>query len=463
MHTTHSAPARAPPSTTAPLVPDPPVPQAPGTRFNELKISPGTLNAIAAMGYETPSPIQAQAIPVFLAGRDLLAQARTGTGKTAAFGIPLVEALRNHRNAGILGLVLVPTRELAIQVSAELADLAKGAPIRIVTIYGGVGFGKQTEALRSGGTQLVVATPGRLLDLVGQGLAKLGNVKHLVLDEADRMLDMGFLPDMEKVLRLVPQQRQTGLFSATVPDPIRRLSSRFLKDPVSIRIETGATATPTAVQFKFHLEKSMKVRALLKVLADEKPEQAMIFTRTKHVAKRLARNLEAWGFPAVALQGNMSQNARERSMEAFRSGEAKLLVATDIASRGIDVVQVSHVINFDLPDEPEAYVHRIGRTARMGRTGRAFTFVQSDEQRDMRVIENLAGTRIQLLELGELPPEPQAPKGQSERPPNPGHGRRSGPGHHAKKQPESGGGHSGRSWRGGGRRGSGGGGYGRRW
>ncbi len=433
--------------------------------FTAMKLSPGTLDAVAAMGYESPSPIQAQGIPVFLEGRDLLAQARTGTGKTAAFGIPIVEALRHGHDAGVLGLILVPTRELAAQVAAELAQIAKGSRLRIITVFGGVGFGKQTEELRRGGASILVATPGRLLDLAGQGIARLDRIRHLILDEADRMLDMGFLPDMERVLRLVPQKRQTGLFSATVPEPIRRLTARFLKDPVSIRIEQGPTATPAAEQFKSHVEKSLKVRALLKVLQDEKPEQVMVFTRTKHVAKRLARNLEAWGFPAVALQGNMSQNARERSMEAFRKGTAKILVATDIASRGIDVVQVSHVINFDLPDEPEAYVHRIGRTGRMGRTGRAFTFVQSDEQRDMRTIEQLAGTRIQLLSLGELPPEPAVVKPTAQAPSSPGHGRRHGPGHHAKKQADGEGGRSGghhgpRSH--GASRGRGGG-YGRRW
>jgi superfamily II DNA/RNA helicase len=400
--------------------------------FNDMKLSPGTLDAVAAMGYETPSPIQEQAIPLFLAGRDLLAQARTGTGKTAAFGIPMVERLRTQMNAGIAGLVLVPTRELALQVCAELNDIAKGSKVRVFPIYGGVGFGKQNEELKRGGTILLVATPGRLLDHLQQGTCRLDKVQVLVLDEADRMLDMGFLPDMERVLRAVPAKRQTGLFSATVPEPIRKLSARFLTDPGTIKVESGPTATPTAEQFKVHIEKPAKVRGLLKVLTDEKPEQAMVFTRTKHVAKRLARTLEAIGLKAVALQGNMSQNARERSMDAFRKGEATILVATDIASRGIDVPEVSHVINFDLPDEPEAYVHRIGRTGRMGRTGRAFTFVQSDEHRDMRTIEQLAGTRIQLLELGELPPEPKPAPAREGAPVSPGHGRPHGGGHHSR-------------------------------
>ncbi|MHB1261621.1 MAG: DEAD/DEAH box helicase [Thermoplasmatota archaeon] len=416
--------------------------------FTELKLSPGTLDAITAMGYETPSPIQAQAIPHFLAGRDLLAQARTGTGKTAAFGIPLIEHARNLPDrSGIIALVLVPTRELAMQVSAELTEIAKGTKLRVFYVFGGVGFGQQNKDLSNPGTAILVATPGRLLDHLKQGTARLDKVKTLILDEADRMLDMGFLPDVERVLRAVPVVRQTGLFSATVPDAIRRLSGKFLKDPVSVRVETGEVSTPLAEQFKVNVEKSSKTRALLALLAKEKPEQVMVFTRTKHLAKRLAPALERSGLKAVALQGNMSQGQRERAMGAFRSGEAKILVATDIAGRGIDVPETSHVVNYDLPDEPEAYVHRIGRTGRMGRPGRAFTFVQNDQAHDLRIIERLTGVQMVSYDVGPLPAEPAAapqnhgPQGphSSHRPYHGGGGRSSGPGHHAKKSPPGGG------------------------
>ncbi|MFA5944189.1 MAG: DEAD/DEAH box helicase [Candidatus Thermoplasmatota archaeon] len=418
--------------------------------FSELKLSNGTLDAITAMGYETPSPIQAASIPHFLAGRDILAQARTGTGKTAAFGIPLVEAARAMpERAGIVALVLVPTRELAMQVSAELTEIAKGTRLRIFYVFGGVGFGNQTRDLAGSGTAIMVATPGRLLDHLKQGTARLDKVKVLILDEADRMLDMGFLPDVERVLRAVPVVRQTGLFSATVPDAIRRLSSKFLKDPVNVKVETGEVTAPKAEQFKITVEKSSKTRALLALLAKEQPDQVMVFTRTKHLAKRLAPVLERSGLKAVALQGNMSQGQRERAMTAFRSGEVKILVATDIAGRGIDVPETSHVVNYDLPDEPEAYVHRIGRTARMGRPGRAFTFVQPDQVHDLRVIERLTGVQMAAFDVGVLPAEP-APAPQNLGPQG-GYGgqgggnsshrpyRPSGPGHHAKKSPPGGG------------------------
>ncbi|MEA3190817.1 MAG: ATP-dependent helicase RhlE [Thermoplasmata archaeon] len=427
---------------------NPAAPAAP--TFSQFPLSAGTLDAIAAMGYENPSPIQLDAIPHLLAGRDLLGQARTGTGKTAAFGIPLVEKCRTLKNAGVAALILVPTRELCLQVAQELSEIAKASGLRIVTVYGGVGMGNQTaELTRHGGTILLVATPGRLLDHVQQGTARLEKVKFLILDEADRMLDMGFLPDMERVLRAVPKVRQTMLFSATVPEPIRRLTSKFLTDPVTVKVEAGPTATPLCEQFKVHLEKTQKTRALLALLAKEKPERTIVFTRTKHLAKRLAPQLSKAGHNAVALQGNMSQNQRERSMQAFRDGEATLLVATDVASRGIDVPEVSHVVNYDLPDEPEAYVHRIGRTGRMGRTGRSFTFVQSDEHRDLKNIERISGTQMAQFDVGELPPEPpQVVPERRERLPGPsggygrgqgrgqGRGRGSGPGHHAKKAPQ---------------------------
>ncbi len=373
--------------------------------FNAMPLQPGTLDAIAAMGYETPTPIQAAAIAPFLAGRDVLAQARTGTGKTASFGVPIVDRLRSGGSPGIVGLVLVPTRELAIQVAEECRDLAKGSRLRVVEIYGGVGYGKQTHDLRAGGTILLVATPGRLIDYLGQGAFKLDQVQILVLDEADRMLDMGFIHDMERIIRVLPVKRQTGFYSATLPPPIQKLADKMLKDPVKVKVESGPTTTTLTEQRFIKMEKADKSRALLVLLHQEQPERGIVFTRTKHLARRLADQLQARGWSCVPLQGNMSQGQRERAMDAFRKGEARLLVATDVAARGIDVPELTHVINYDLPDEPEAYVHRIGRTGRMGRTGKAFTFVQSDEARDWRTIEQIAGLQIPRHDLGQLPPE----------------------------------------------------------
>jgi ATP-dependent RNA helicase DeaD len=370
--------------------------------FASLNLSPVTLNALAAMGFESPTPVQQQSIPLLLQGRDLVAQARTGTGKTAAFGIPLVERLARS-DPGVQGLVLVPTRELALQVTEELGLLSKGTALRVVPVYGGVGFGKQTEELRKPGSIVVVATPGRLLDHLQQRTIHLGHVRALVLDEADRMLDMGFLPDVERILRALPSQRQTAMFSATVPEPIRKLSQRFLRDPAGVRVEQGPAAQPLAEQFRVDVSQAEKGRALHALLEQEQPSSAIVFTRTKHLARRLARNLEKAGWDAVALQGNMSQAQRERALQAFRDGAASVLVATDIASRGLDIPDVSHVVNYDLPNEPDAYVHRVGRTARMGKQGRAFTFVQPDQQRDLRDVERAAGLQLERYDLGPLP------------------------------------------------------------
>ncbi|MEK6985448.1 MAG: DEAD/DEAH box helicase [Candidatus Thermoplasmatota archaeon] len=414
--------------------------------FNQMPLQAGTLDAIVAMGYETPTPIQAAAIGPFLAGRDVLAQARTGTGKTASFGIPIVDRLRSGSLPGIVGLVLVPTRELAIQVAEECREIAKASRLRVVEIYGGVGYGKQTHDLRAGGTVLLVATPGRLIDYLGQGMFKLDQVQILVLDEADRMLDMGFVHDVERILRHLPAKRQTGFYSATVPQPIQKLADKMLQNPVKVKVESGPQTTTLTEQRMLKVEKVDKNRALLVLLHQEQPERGIVFCRTKHLTKRLAEQLQTKGWTSVPLQGNMSQGQRERAMDAFRKGDARLLVATDVAARGIDVPELTHVINFDLPDEPEAYVHRIGRTGRMGRTGKAFTFVQSDEAHDWRTIERIAGLQIPRHDIGPLPTEgPVGPdlgkaavnyKGtqghaQPTRQPHEG-------GHHARKAPSAG-------------------------
>ncbi len=377
-------------------------------RFDQFELRSATLNALQKMKYETPTPIQAQAIPALLQGRDLIAQARTGTGKTAAFGVPMVDGAAGLNEPGVLGLILVPTRELALQVTEELARIAQGTPLRIVPVYGGVGMGAQVQALRSRSPLVVVATPGRLLDHLQQGNARLDGVRLLVLDEADRMLDMGFLPDVERIIGALPRDRQTALFSATVPDPIKKLSLRFMHQPTMIRTEEGPAVTPQAEQFLVEVPADRKAHALQSLLEKEAPERAIVFTRTKHRARSLARTLQRGGWTAVALQGNMTQGQRERALSTFRGGEARILVATDVASRGLDVPEVGHVINYDLPDEADAYVHRVGRTARLHRKGRAFSLVPPNERRDAQGIERATGVQMAPYELA-LPPPPTVP------------------------------------------------------
>lgn len=363
--------------------------------FEELALQASTLAALRRMNYEKPTPVQAQAIPALLEGRDVLAQARTGTGKTAAFGVPLIDGLTSYHGSGPVALILVPTRELALQVADVLGQLAHGTAIRVIPIFGGAGFGNQEQALRKPGPQIIVATPGRLLDHLGRRTIRLDGVVFLVLDEADRMLDMGFRPDVERILRAVPRDRQTSLFSATIPPEIAELSRRYMEAPVQVRIESGPATVPDAEQYKLHVQGGQKAAALDRLLHAEKPERAIVFTRTKHRAKRLAKALVQGGWNAVALQGNMSQSQRERALQAFRDGAARLLVATDVASRGLDVPDVTHVVNFDVPVEPDAYVHRIGRTARNGRKGRAITFVGPEDAQELRALEAAGGVRLQ--------------------------------------------------------------------
>ncbi len=379
--------------------------------FNNLPVGNGVKDAVAAMGYEEATPIQAAAIPLMLEGRDVIGRARTGTGKTAAFGIPLIEHLRGAK-PGVQGLVLCPTRELALQVTEVLQDIARGGPVKVLPVYGGTGFAAQTKGLQQRTPLVVVACPGRLLDLVGQGACNLGTVQFLILDEADRMLDMGFIHDMKRILKLLPERRQTGLFSATLDPRVRKLAHAFLDNPETVEAEDGATATPLTEQYHIRVEVPQKSEALLSLLHQETPGKAVVFTRTKHLARRMAQKLNKQGWSSVALQGNMSQNQRERAMEAFRAGDARILVATDVAARGLDVPDITHVVNFDLPTETENYVHRIGRTGRNGRTGRSFTFVQSNQHRDLRAIESHAGDRIPVMTLdldAEAPRGPDQP------------------------------------------------------
>jgi superfamily II DNA/RNA helicase len=368
-------------------------------QFAEYKLIPSTHAALEAMGYTDPTPIQAQAIPLMLQGDDVIGRAQTGTGKTAAFGIPLVEGLHDTYD-GIVGLVLVPTRELASQVHEVIRDLAKGTRLRTVKVFGGTGFGAQIANVQQHAPMIVVACPGRLLDLIERGVMELSHVEMLVLDEADRMLDMGFIHDMKKIFKLLPAKRQSSMFSATLDSRVMGIAKDILRDPKTVEIESETTAIELTEQFHTRVEKSEKWRHLQGILDQEQPGKAVIFTRTKHQAKRIADRLSKTGWNSVALQGNMSQAQRDRSMKDFRDGKARILVATDVAARGLDVPNITHIVNHDIPQEPEQYVHRIGRTGRNGATGKSFTFVQSDEVSKWKAIKKIAGTEVPHHEIG---------------------------------------------------------------
>jgi len=358
--------------------------------FSELSLLPSLLRAVEAAGYVTPTPIQAQAIPPVLQGRDLCGIAQTGTGKTAAFALPILHALATRPGArGHRVLVLAPTRELAAQIGETFRACAAHLPgLRVAVIFGGVGQSPQVQALRQG-TEIIVATPGRLLDLVGQGHARFDAVEHLVLDEADRMLDMGFLPDVRRVLKVVPTRRQTLLFSATMPPAIAELARQILRDPLTVSVARPNTAGERVEESVRLVAKADKRHTLVQLLRDPSVRRAVVFTRTKHGANKLVKHLQDARIVAEAIHGNKSQSARERALGGFRSGELRILVATDIAARGIDVTDISHVINFDLPAEPETYVHRIGRTARAGASGVAISLCDPEERGLLRDIERL--------------------------------------------------------------------------
>ncbi|MHB8604509.1 MAG: DEAD/DEAH box helicase [Thermoplasmatota archaeon] len=385
-------------------------------RFQELSLHELTLKALHAMGFETPTPIQAAAIPLLLQGEDVLGQAQTGTGKTAAFGIPIVEGFlaerrEKRRYNGPRALVLVPTRELALQVTEELNEIGKHAGLQAVPIYGGAGFGEQTAALTRREPFCVVATPGRLVDHLERNNTSLGDVAFLVLDEADRMLDMGFLPVVNRLIAMIPRERQTAFFSATMAPDVRKLSERILRNPETIAVSEDVLATPLAEQFRVDLGASnAKTAAIVALLAKEQPTRALIFVRTRHGAKRLGKKLRSLGHDADALHGDLSQNQRERVMSQFRDGSLGLLVATDVAARGIDVPEISHVFQFDVPHEAPTYVHRIGRTGRAGKNGRAFLLNAPEERSDLAAIERLIDARLPRFDPGPLPELPATPE-----------------------------------------------------
>jgi ATP-dependent RNA helicase RhlE len=368
--------------------------------FDALGIGASLCRALDDIGYEHPTPIQHQAIPPLLEGSDLLGLAQTGTGKTAAFSLPILEMLLADRVKAEPKcprvLVLAPTRELAGQIRDEIAGYARHTKIRYTCIFGGVGANPQIKALAKG-VEILVATPGRLLDLENQGHLNLGEVDYLVLDEADRLLDMGFIRDIRRVLRLLPEDRQSLLFSATMPREVQSLADEILYRPVRIEVTPKKVTVEKIEQFMAVVDNADKPAVLEKLLFQEEVSRAIVFTRTKHGANRVAKKLVKAGIVAEAIHGNKSQNARQRALEAFKSGEAWVLVATDIAARGIDIDGISHVINFELPHEPESYVHRIGRTARAGASGVAWSLIDPSEMKRMRAIERL--TRIKPGEL----------------------------------------------------------------
>ncbi|MBK7179669.1 MAG: DEAD/DEAH box helicase [Chloroflexi bacterium] len=380
------------------------------------------LNAgIKSVGYTTPTPIQQQAMPHVLQGRDVLGLAQTGTGKTAAFMLPILQHLTTGPLRHVRALIVAPTRELAEQIHQTAVDLGKHTKIRSVTVYGGVSKNRQVENLKRG-AEIVVACPGRLLDLVGDRSIDLSHVEVLVLDEADRMCDMGFLPDIRRILKLLPQQRQTLFFSATMPDDIRQLANDILKQPVTVQVDVIAPAK-TVSHALYPVPEGLKKTLLFSMLNQTATGRVLIFTRTKRRARFLARDLEQEGHNVEALQGNMSQNRRQRAIDGFRDGKYDILVATDIAARGIDVADISHVINFDMPDTVDAYTHRIGRTGRAQESGEAFTFATQNDDPMVRDIEKVLGTRIERRQLDGFDYNGYVPKQTNGRAPTTTNGR----------------------------------------
>jgi ATP-dependent RNA helicase RhlE len=370
--------------------------------FDELNLNETLLRAVRAEGYDTPTPIQAKAIPHVLEGRDLLGCAQTGTGKTAAFALPILHRIaaagrppKGRRDPRVL--VLAPTRELAAQIGESFTAYGQGTGLSTFVIFGGVGQNPQVQALRRG-VDILVATPGRLLDLVQQRCVDLRRVEVLVLDEADRMLDMGFIHDVRRILQVVPEKRQSLLFSATMPKEIEALASRILQNPVQVAVTPVATTAEKIDQRVHFVERSDKRALLVHLLEDHAIERALVFTRTKHGANRVVQQLDRAGIRGEAIHGNKSQGARERALKNFKAGTTRLLIATDIAARGIDVDGITHVVNYDLPNEPDTYVHRIGRTARAGASGIALSFCDESERDYLVDIERLIQQRIAVVE-----------------------------------------------------------------
>jgi len=365
--------------------------------FSEFNFHPDVAAGVKASGYITPTPIQEQAIPPVLKGRDVMGLAQTGTGKTAAFVLPILHRLMQGPRGRVRALIVAPTRELAEQIHETIVSMGKQTLLRSAAIYGGVGLGPQTQKLRNG-VEIVVACPGRLLDHIDQRTINLSHLEVLVLDEADRMFDMGFLPDIRKIIKHVPSQRQTLLFAATMPDDIRRLAHEILRVPVTVQANHAAPIG-TVAHALYPVDQHLKTALLLELLRHTDTESVLVFTRTKHRAKRVGQQLEKAGYQAASLQGNLSQNRRQAALDGFRDGSYQILVATDIASRGIDVSSISHVINYDMPDGADTYTHRIGRTGRAAKTGDAFTFMTREDGDLVCSIERVLGEKVERRTL----------------------------------------------------------------
>ncbi len=389
--------------------------------FNEMGLVQPLLQAVEEAGYTDPSPIQAEAIPVLLGGRDIIGCAQTGSGKTAAFALPILQRLSRERGNHIRALVLTPTRELAIQIYDTFRYFGKRLRLRSGVVFGGVSQNPQVDAL-SRGLDVLIATPGRLNDLINQGYIHLDHIEIFVLDEADRMLDMGFIHDVKKTIKLLPAQRQTMLFSATMPQEIEALAQTLLKNPAMIKVDPVTRAVESIDQRVYMVDKVNKTLLLAELLRTEDIKNALVFTNTKHGADRVVQKLSQAGFVARAIHGDKAQNARQDALKSFRDGRVQILVATDIAARGIDIPELSHVINYDLPDVAETYIHRIGRTGRAGLGGTAISFCNIDHLDNLRSIEKMTGLKIpvresqwpmQVFEKTVKQPRPPRPERQS--------------------------------------------------
>jgi ATP-dependent RNA helicase DeaD len=379
------------------------------TGFSELGLAPEIVEAIHDVGYEKPSPIQEEAIPPLLEGKDVMGQAQTGSGKTAAFGLPMLQYVDPTEHE-VQGLVLTPTRELCIQVTQALRAYGARKGVDVVAVFGGAPIRTQQSQLRGGG-HIVVGTVGRVKDLISRHSLMLHSCRFVVLDEADEMLDLGFIEDVERIMSLTPSSRQTALFSATLPPPIRRLAEQYLYDPVTVKVKTATLTVDSVEQFAIEVNPRDKTDRLIEVLQSERPTQAIVFVRTKIRCDELYRRLRDRGMDVRALHGDMTQGARDGVMISFKSGRLPVLVATDVASRGLDISGVSHVINFDVPTSPDVYVHRIGRTGRVGRSGRAITFFEPRQRKEVAAIEKHAGVGLAPWVKGaHVAPTPVAPK-----------------------------------------------------
>ncbi len=371
--------------------------------FSELDLIAPLLNAVSGAGYDRPTPIQEATIPLVLAGKDVLGCAQTGTGKTAAFALPILQKLAEHteRRRGtkrpIRALVVTPTRELAIQISENFEIYGAGLPLKTCVIFGGVKQTRQVEQLGAG-VDILIATPGRLNDLIGQGYVKLEQLDIFVLDEADRMLDMGFIQDIRRILRSIPQNRQTLFFSATMPPDVRKLAMTILHEPVAVTVDPANSTVESIAQSLYYVDKANKGKLLAHLIKEPEVHSALVFTRTKHGADKVVRELEKSGIKAMAIHGNKSQHARQEALHRFMNGDIGVLVATDIAARGLDIAELSHVFNYDIPEDTETYVHRIGRTGRAGLSGIAISFCCYDELERLFAVEKLIGRSIPVVE-----------------------------------------------------------------